>query len=165
MSRTNYNRRLSRGMTGMRFGLGLTAGLLLGLILIVSTSVPIPGLHSASNGLSPGTPTKEIVKTSASYTGVTGNASFTSSGNGTTETLTAVASTTAGVNTTTGISPFSLAQVVGSPSNARSAPSSVDSIATRPVQDSLLALAPLVVAICAGGLVYLAGRRRKDNPE
>ena len=164
MSRTNYYRRLFRGMTGMRFGLGLTAGLLLGLILVVSTSVPIPGLYSANNSQSPVTPTKEMVKTNASYTGVTGNASFTS-GNGITETLTTVASTTAMANTTTDTQPFSLAEVVGSPSNAQPAPSSVDSIATRPAQDSLLALAPLVVAIFAGGLVYLAGRGRKDSPE
>ncbi len=164
MSRTNYNRPLFRGMTGMRFGLGLMAGLLFGLILIVSTSVPIPGLYSFSNGQSPGTPTREMVKTNASYTGVTGNDSFTS-GNGITETLTAVASTTAEANTTKGTQPFSLAEVFGSPSSAQPAPSSVDSIATRPVQDSLLVLAPLVVAICAAGLVYLAGRGRKGNPE
>ena len=165
MGRTNYAHARNKGMTGMRFGMGLIGGLVLALILVFSMSVPIPGLALPGNGRSPTASTKEVATTSLIYTVVTGNASFVANGNGTTETLTAVASTTMQSSTTEGSHPASLDEVFGVPSSAQPAPSSVDSIAARPLQDNVLAFLPLVVALCAGGIVYLEGKRRRESPE
>ena len=146
-------------MDGRRFGLAVTAGLLIGLFLVVATSEPIPGLSSSR------TPHSEALVTAETNSSSYGQSSTaTPDATGSTSTVTTGNASQGAASST---SPTSISNVLFPPANSSASFSSLGAIKTQPARDDLIVVAPLALAAVLGLAAYgaVVWRRRESAAE
>jgi hypothetical protein len=155
-------------MEGKRFGAGLVAGVLLGLVIVTATSGFTFGLYGSFSAVSNNAGLVSSV-TGAKSTATTSsqpppsqngsNSTLSAIGRSTTTTTTTMTTTTA----TTGPSP------VGADFASATTPvysSHVANIAQQPVLTNIIIFIPVFIAFLLGAVLYrVSTKRRVDNSE
>jgi len=137
-------------MEGKRFGVGLVAGLLLGLVIVTASSGFTFGLYgsftSNSEGLAPSTTAKSTTTANSQPQNAL-NSTFGSIGRSTT-------------TTTTGPTPSGADYATA---NAPIYSSHVANIAQQPVLSNAIIFLPVLVAFLFGAVIYRASTKRKAD--
>lgn len=168
MIRTNYVGRSIESMQDRHFFSGLVAGLLLGLVLVLSASVSIPGFLPSNGGK---VPLAFNTSRTSPVNGTAPSSYIIQTANGTVETLFASATVTStehegtvpnSTNYSASLAPSTPASVA----NVAGVPSSFEAISAHSAQDDLIVVIPLVVAAFAGCAIYMAVMNlKKEEPE
>lgn len=154
-------------MDGKRFGIGLVAGLLLGLAIVTASG----GLGSASVVFGPLSPSQkgaaETATKTATTTVILSSTLSTSTGglpaysvNQTNSTQGSVSNLPSSVSTSTGQSDLNFG---GSSAKSPSYSSRIVSIAQQPLLSNAVIFVPVLVAFLLGAVLYRASRRNEAD--
>jgi hypothetical protein len=153
-------------MSGKRFGAGLVAGLLLGLVVVgASTGF---GFTFGAFGSFTAAPSSNVVSTTTqtTYGKVVAASTTTVTLSSTAPSYTSINASISGV-TQPSSSANSSAQALFPSARSPSFSSRIDSIAQQPVLTNAVVLLPVVVAILLGAMLYAASARNRarESPD